>query len=99
VLINGVTVTVKVAHVRLCHSRMLFVRAYPRETQEAKAIDEDIHQVQDGRLPAGLVYKRGSPPKRPGRRLSRSGPAKEFIMVATPGDRSSRLVPQSRLAQ
>ena len=24
--INGVTVTVKVAHVRLCHSRMLFVR-------------------------------------------------------------------------
>jgi hypothetical protein len=34
VLINGVTVTVKVAHVRLCNSRMLFVRAYPRETQE-----------------------------------------------------------------
>jgi hypothetical protein len=34
VLINGVTVTVKVAHMRLCHSRMLFVRAYPRETQE-----------------------------------------------------------------
>jgi hypothetical protein len=34
VLINGVTVTVKVAHVRVCHSRMLFVRAYPRETQE-----------------------------------------------------------------
>ena len=34
VLIGGVTVTVKVAHIRLCHSRMLFVRAYPRETQE-----------------------------------------------------------------
>ena len=34
VLINGTTVTVKVAHVRLCHSRMLFMRAYPRETQE-----------------------------------------------------------------
>ncbi len=34
VLINGTTVTVKVAHLRLCHSRMLFVRAYPRETQE-----------------------------------------------------------------
>jgi transposase len=33
VLINGTTVTVKVAHVRLCHSQMLFVRAYPRETQ------------------------------------------------------------------
>ena len=28
VLLNGVTVIVKVAHVRLCHSRMLFVRAY-----------------------------------------------------------------------
>jgi hypothetical protein len=34
VLIGGTTVTVKVAHVRLCHSRMLFARAYPRETQE-----------------------------------------------------------------
>jgi transposase len=34
VLIAGVTSTVKVAHVRLCHSRMMFVRAYPRETQE-----------------------------------------------------------------
>ena len=34
VVMNGVTVTVKVAHVRLCHSRMMFVRAYPRETQE-----------------------------------------------------------------
>lgn len=33
-VIDGVTTTVKVAHVRLCHSRMLFVRAYPRETQE-----------------------------------------------------------------
>src|ERR1700728_4309086 len=33
VLLSGVTVTVKAAHVRLCHSRMLFVRAYPRETQ------------------------------------------------------------------
>jgi transposase len=34
VILDGATVTVKVAHVRLCHSRMLFVRAYPRETQE-----------------------------------------------------------------
>src|SRR5215471_11650309 len=32
VLLGGVTVTVKVAHVRLCHSRILFVPAYPRET-------------------------------------------------------------------
>src|ERR1700674_2908778 len=34
VLINGTTVAVKVAHVRLCRSRMLFVRACPRETRE-----------------------------------------------------------------
>nr|CAD6438684.1 IS21 family transposase [Rhizobium sp. Q54] len=33
-LINGTTTTVKVAHVRLCHSRMMFVRAYMRESQE-----------------------------------------------------------------
>jgi transposase len=34
VVLGGVTTTVKVAHVRLCYSRMPFVRAYPRETQE-----------------------------------------------------------------
>ena len=34
VVMGGVTMTVKVAHIRLCHSRMMFVRAYPRETQE-----------------------------------------------------------------
>ena len=34
VVVQGATTTLKVAHVRLCHSRMLFVRAYPRETQE-----------------------------------------------------------------
>jgi hypothetical protein len=32
--IGVVTTTVKVAYVRLCHSRMPFVGAYPRETQE-----------------------------------------------------------------
>src|SRR4029450_2984627 len=34
VMLSGTTVIEKAAHVRLCHSRMLFVRAYPRETQE-----------------------------------------------------------------
>jgi transposase len=34
VVLGGVTATVKVAHVRLCHSRMFLLRAYPRETQE-----------------------------------------------------------------
>jgi len=34
VLLNRVTTTVKVAHIRLCHSRMPVVQAYPRESQE-----------------------------------------------------------------
>lgn len=34
VLIRGVTTTVKVAHVRLFHSRMMFARAYMRESQK-----------------------------------------------------------------
>ena len=34
VLLNGMTVIVKAAHVRLCHSQMPFVRCYPREMQE-----------------------------------------------------------------
>jgi transposase len=33
VLLDGVTTTVKVAQMRLCHSRMPFVRADPRETR------------------------------------------------------------------
>ena len=34
VVLGGVTTTVKVAHLRLCYSRMRLVVAYPRETQE-----------------------------------------------------------------
>jgi transposase len=34
VVLGGVTTTVKVAHMRLCHSRMPFLCAYPRESQE-----------------------------------------------------------------
>ena len=33
-IIGGVPQTIKVAHFRLCHSRMFFVVAYPRESQE-----------------------------------------------------------------
>jgi len=32
--IAGAPQTVKVAHLRLCHSRRFYIRAYPRETQE-----------------------------------------------------------------
>ena len=34
VLLSGIIQTVKVAHFRLCYSRMFFVVAYPRESQE-----------------------------------------------------------------
>jgi transposase len=34
VVLGGTTTEIKVAHVRLCHSRRFFIRAYPRETQE-----------------------------------------------------------------
>ena len=34
VVLNRVTTTVKAAHMRLCHSRMSVVQAYPRESQE-----------------------------------------------------------------
>jgi transposase len=34
VVMAGATMVVKVAQMRLCHSRMMFVRAYPRESQE-----------------------------------------------------------------
>jgi transposase len=33
-LIDGMPAKIKVAHVRLCHSRLFLLRAYPRETQE-----------------------------------------------------------------
>jgi len=46
VVMDGVTTTVKVALVRLCHSRMMFVRAYPRETQEMFA--RRLRQHEDG---------------------------------------------------
>src|SRR5215831_14498181 len=34
VVLGGVTTTIKVAHLRLCHSGIFLVRAYPRESQE-----------------------------------------------------------------
>jgi hypothetical protein len=49
-----VTTTVKVAHIRLCHSRMFLVQAYPRETQEM-VFDAHDHAL---RLLGGM-YRRG----------------------------------------
>ena len=45
VVLNGATVTVKVAHMRLCHSRMIFIRAYPRETQENRLYNRRFAQM------------------------------------------------------
>src|ERR1700748_2894671 len=58
VLLSGVTVTVKVAHVRLCHSRMLFARAYPRETQEMVLDAHDrAFALFKGTCGRGIYYK------------------------------------------
>src|SRR4051812_34523230 len=55
VLINGVTVKIKVAHVRLCHSRMLFVRAYPQ--REATAIITVLpRQISFGYWPSMVAW-------------------------------------------
>lgn len=48
VLIGGAMVTVKVAHVRVCHRPMLFVCAYPHETQEM------VFDAHDRGLPGHL---------------------------------------------
>jgi transposase len=55
VILDGVTVTVKVAHVRLCHSRMPFVRAYPRETRGRWCSTR-----MTGRLPSSVGPARGA---------------------------------------
>lgn len=34
IILNVATVIVKAGHMRLCHSQMLFIHGYPRETQE-----------------------------------------------------------------
>lgn len=52
VLINGTTVTVKVAHVRLCHSRMLFVRAAEEKTN---VLCKTGHRRDQGRV-QGTVW-------------------------------------------
>jgi len=62
VVIDGATTTVKVAHVRLCHSRMLFVRAYPRETQEMVFDAQDKAFAFFGGACARGIYDSGNCP-------------------------------------
>ena len=62
VVIDGATTTVKVAHVRLCQSWMLFVRAYPRETQEMLLDAHDKAFAFFGGACARGIYDSGSCP-------------------------------------
>lgn len=57
VVIRGVTTFVKVAHVRFCHSRMFFIRAYPRETQEMvfNAHDRAFAYLKASARPASTI--------------------------------------------
>jgi hypothetical protein len=62
VVIDGATTTVKVAHVRLCHSRMLFVRAYRSSVWQTRAgrLDVKIAKQRKGNyFPEFLDPRRG----------------------------------------
>ncbi|EDP62490.1 Integrase, catalytic region [alpha proteobacterium BAL199] len=80
VLLGGVTVKIKVAHVRLCHSRMLFVRAYPRESQEMVFDAHDpvpivVDRLQDRpAIEAGHLKRQVERLGEPFRRVRRVGP-------------------------
>jgi len=39
VVLSSVTTTVKVAYIRLCHSRMFLVRTYPRDSETRGSYD------------------------------------------------------------
>ena len=57
ILLDGMPATVKVAHIRLCHSRFFLVVAYPRETQEM-VFGAHIHAFKlfGGSLNAAPLY-------------------------------------------
>jgi len=64
---DGVTTIVNVAHLRLCHSRIMFVRVYPRETQAmvfdarvvtpALARADEHRQEGAGYTPGGAIQE------------------------------------------
>jgi transposase len=64
VVMNSVTVTVKVAQMRLCHSRMMLVRACPRETRE---------MVFDAHERAFAFFQRRPHPRHPRQHEDRGG--------------------------
>jgi hypothetical protein len=78
VVLGGVTTTVKVAHIRLCHSRMFLVRAYPRETQE---------MVFDAHGARGVEEQLGALRSQPLQRRGQGGAARSY--ASTPIGSSS----------
>lgn len=54
--IGGQPMTVKVAHLRLCHSRRFYIRAYPRETQEMVFDAHNRAFAFFGGVPQRMVY-------------------------------------------
>ncbi len=62
VVIDGATTTVKVAHVRLCHSRMRFARVYPREMQEMVSDAHDKAFAFFGGTSTRGIYDSGNCP-------------------------------------
>ena len=88
VVISGVTVTVKVAHVRLCHSRMMFARAYMRESQEMVFDAHDrAFAFFKGTCTRGIYDSEAWPPWVRGqaerrRRWRQSSPARNGITIA-----------------
>jgi hypothetical protein len=57
-MMDGVTTIVNVAHLRLCHSRMMFVRTYPREKQEM-VFDVHDRAFAFSRVPVVSVLVKG----------------------------------------
>lgn len=64
VVLGGVTTTVKVAHLRLCHSPMRLVVAYLRETQEMvfDAQHDRAFRLFDGACRRGIYNNLWTPP-------------------------------------
>lgn len=54
--IGGIVQTIKLAHFRLCHSRQMFVIAYPRETQEMVFDAHDKAFAFFGGVPQRMIY-------------------------------------------
>jgi len=61
VVLGGVVQTVKVAHFRLCYSRKMFVRAFPRETQEMVFEAHDRAFAMFGGVPLAGIYDNPKP--------------------------------------